>query len=160
MRRFGHQRQTNGCNVTPVTSLCWSELFQRLHQHLHIESGAFFSFWMDFDAHPTVAQNRHAKASFCQKHMRTLSGTERSQRTRLAYINLGGDQSRHGCGNARKRVGCGRGAMCFYSPVKNDFSPAAGQLSPTITLLFIFLKANEPRSCLVQCEGCRKCLVR
>lgn len=73
---------------------------------------------MDFDAHPTVAQNRHAKASFCQKHTRTLSGTERSKRTRLAFINLGGDQSRRGCGNARKRVGSGGGAMCFYSPAE------------------------------------------
>lgn len=116
---------------------------------------------MDFDAHPAVAQNRHAKASFCQKHTRTLSGTERSKRTRLAFINLGGDQSRRGCGNARKRVGCGGGGQCaFTPPLKNDFSPAAGQLSPTKTLLLIFLKANEAQSCLGQCEGCRKCVVR
>ena len=51
VRRSGHQRQTNRCNVTPVTSLCWSGLYQRLHQHLRIEFGAFFSsFWLDFDA--------------------------------------------------------------------------------------------------------------
>lgn len=123
VRRSGHQRQTNRCNVTPVTSLCWSGLYQRLHQHLRIEFGAFFpSFWLDFDAHPTVAQNLHAKASFCQKPMRTLPGTERNKRTRLAFfvrrgINLGGDQSRRGCGNARKRVG-GGGKCAFTPPLK------------------------------------------